>query len=226
MIPYLIIDPEPPYFPDNLKPDRTGLVALGGELSSAILLEAYSKGIFPWSGEYPVPWYSPDPRLVLFPEKLHISETMRKILKKGHFAVSFDTNFEIVIEACSSVIRRNHQGTWIDEKIKKAYSELYRAHNAHSVEIFQDGDLVGGLYGVSLGRIFFGESMFSVASNASKLALIHLAAKLREYGYHMIDCQQVTSHMMSMGAEPLPRKIFLAKLAQGLSMEGRNGFWT
>ncbi|MBN2738925.1 MAG: leucyl/phenylalanyl-tRNA--protein transferase [Spirochaetales bacterium] len=198
-----------PYFPQELLPDNTGLVALGGKLSSKILVEAYSKGIFPWSGEDPIPWYSPDPRLVLFPQKFHAAKRLQRLIKQNYFQIAYDNDFESVIHHCASVPRRNQPGTWIDGNIIKAYTELYYQKIAHSVEVYHDNKLVGGLYGLYIGECFFGESMFSLVDNASKIAVFYLCRKLLDINGKMIDCQQETPHMKRLGADLVSRHQFL-----------------
>ena len=185
-----------------------GLLAIGGDLSTVRLLNAYASGIFPWYGPgQPILWWSPDPRLVLRPETLHISRSLQKTLRKRPFRVTLDAAFEAVIDNCSAP-RDNASGTWITAEMKTAYLELHRQGYAHSVECWQDKRLVGGLYGVSIGRIFFGESMFAHASDASKVALATLARQLGRWGFPAIDCQVHTRHLESLGAVSLPRKEF------------------
>jgi leucyl/phenylalanyl-tRNA--protein transferase len=210
MTPYIILSTEPPVFPDNLKPvDHTGLVALGGELTIPILIEAYSKGIFPWSGDDPVPWYSPDPRLILIPDMFHVSRRLQRIISSNRFGVKFDTDFSQIIRRCATIERKNQDGTWINERIIDTYETLFSMKIGHCVGIYEKNTLCGGLYGLSLGKCFFGESMFSDVSNASKLALYHLSCFCRQNNFTFIDCQQVTPHLMSLGAFPVPRSIFI-----------------
>lgn len=203
-------------FPDDLEPNAHGLVALGGELSVPILLEAYSKGIFPWTGEHPIPWYSPDPRLILEPSAFRASRSLRKLARSDRFEVRFDTDFEGVVRACANMPRPGQDGTWITPNMIRAYTALHRLHLAHSVEVFEDGELVGGLYGVSLGRAFFGESMFSRVSNTSKLALYRLCQWLEARDFHLIDCQQETPHLESLGAVAISRSEYLERLRVAL----------
>ena len=206
------LDPENPdvSFPDvelALK-EPDGLLAIGGDLSCTRLLTAYGNGIFPWYGPgQPILWWSPDPRLVLWPETLHISRSLLKTLRKRPFRVTLDEDFEAVIDQCAGP-RDNASGTWITLEMRTAYLELHRQGYAHSVECWQDTRLVGGLYGVSIGRAFFGESMFAHVSDASKVALVHLAQQLRCWGFPLIDCQVHTRHLESLGAVSLPRKEF------------------
>jgi len=206
------LDPENPdlTFPDAelalKEPD--GLLAIGGDLSCARLLNAYVSGIFPWYGPgQPILWWSPDPRLVLPPESLRISRSLRKTLRKGAFRVTLDAAFEAVIGYCAGP-RDNATGTWITPEMISAYLELHRLGYAHSVECWLDERLVGGLYGISIGRVFFGESMFAHVSDASKVALATLAAQLGRWEFPLIDCQVHTPHLESLGAMSLPRKEF------------------
>jgi leucyl/phenylalanyl-tRNA--protein transferase len=185
-----------------------GLLAIGGDLSSTRLISAYERGIFPWYGPgQPILWWSPDPRLVLRPESLHISRSLRKTLRKRAFRVTLDEAFEAVIGHCAGP-RENAGGTWITSEMTMAYLELHRQGYAHSVECWQNNRLVGGLYGVSIGRVFFGESMFAHTSDASKVALANLAMQLSRWGFPLIDCQVHTPHLESLGAISLPRKEF------------------
>ena len=189
-----------------------GLLAAGGDLSTARLLEAYRHGIFPWYSEgEPILWWSPDPRMVLFPDEFKVSHSLRKTLRNGHYEVRFDSVFEQVMCACATP-REGANGTWIHEEMIAAYCELHRLGYAHSVETWMDGELVGGLYGMSLGRMFYGESMLSRRSDASKIALAHLAAQLKRWNFGMIDCQMNTPHLASLGAREIPRKEFIARL--------------
>ena len=189
-----------------------GLLAAGGDLSSARLLEAYRHGIFPWFSEgEPILWWSPDPRMVLFPDEFKISHSLRKTLRNGRYEVRIDSAFEQVMRACAAP-REGANGTWIHEEMIAAYCELHRLGYAHSVETWMDGELVGGLYGMALGRMFYGESMFSRRTDASKIALAHLAAQLEKWNFGMIDCQMNTPHLASLGAREIPRKEFIARL--------------
>lgn len=205
--------------------DPNGLLAAGGALSPEWLLEAYRHGIFPWfnAGE-PILWWSPDPRLVLIPDAIRISHSLRKTLRRGRFEVRFDTAFAEVIEACAAP-REPGLGTWITAEMRRAYCRMHELGVAHSVESWRDGKLVGGLYGMALGRVFFGESMFSRESDASKVALAHLARFLGAHGYVMIDCQMTTAHLQSMGAREMPRSDFCAALAIHTPDGGSPGKW-
>lgn len=189
-----------------------GLLAAGGDLSPPRLLEAYRRGIFPWFSEgEPILWWSPDPRMVLFPGEFKTSHSLRKTLRKGRYEVRTDSAFEQVMRACAAP-RADQAGTWIHKDMIAAYCELHRLGYAHSVEVWMDGQLVGGLYGMALGRMFYGESMFSFRTDASKIALAHLAAQLERWNFGMIDCQMNTRHLASLGAREIPRAEFIARL--------------
>jgi len=190
--------------------EPNGLIAIGGDLSTERLLDAYSKGIFPWYSEgEPILWYSPDPRMVITPDKLHLSKSLRKITHSSRFQVRIDTAFEDVITSCRSVIRSGQAGTWIDAAMVQAYCDLNKEGYAHSYEVYEKDKLVGGLYGVALGSVFFGESMFSLVSNASKVAFAYL---LQNSHYQLIDCQVANKHLQSLGAFRLPRDLFIQQL--------------
>jgi leucyl/phenylalanyl-tRNA---protein transferase len=192
-----------------------GLLAAGGDLSPARLLDAYRHGIFPWfSADDPILWWSPDPRMVLFPQEFRISRSLRKILRKGACEIRTDTAFEQVMRACADAPRGGQSGTWIHEDMIAAYAALHHMGYAHSVEVWQDGELAGGLYGVSIGHMFYGESMFSGRSNASKVALAHLAAQLTRWNFGMIDCQMNTPHLATLGAREIPRTEFIQRLQE------------
>lgn len=211
MIPWLT---EEPIFPpvELALQSPSGLLAAGGDLSATRLLAAYRLGIFPWfSPGDPILWWSPDPRTVLVPDEFRVSRSLAKILRQHRYEVRFDTAFEQVMRACAAP-RNGQPGTWINEDMIAAYVALYRAGQAHSVEVWLDGRLVGGLYGIAIGRMFYGESMFSATSNASKIALAHLARQLGRWGFGMIDCQMYTTHLASLGAREIPRVEFIARL--------------
>ena len=197
-------------FPSALSANNDGIVAIGGDLDPKRILQAYKQGIFPWfeSDDYLV-WWSPDPRMVLFPAKLKISKSTKKILKDGSFNVTFNQSFDQVVECCASVKRFGQNGTWITEGLKKAYNLLHKEGHAFSVEVWKDFELVGGLYGIDLGDIFCGESMFSKENNASKIGFIHLIKELTKNGYKLIDCQVPSAHLKSLGAEEISREQFL-----------------
>jgi leucyl/phenylalanyl-tRNA---protein transferase len=215
-----------PIFPPPDYADPSGLLAVGGDLSNERLLEAYRLGIFPWySDDQPILWWSPDPRLVLDPEDFKIPRSLRKILQKGVFQVTFDHAFEQVIQACAVVPRAAQNGTWITEEMQKAYINLHGLGYAHSVESWFGGKLTGGLYGVSLGKAFFGESMFHLKTDASKVALATLVEKLKSWDFHFIDSQMTTEHMVRLGAKEVPRRIFLKRLQSALRHSTRRGRW-
>ncbi|WP_038029208.1 leucyl/phenylalanyl-tRNA--protein transferase [Thermonema rossianum] len=214
------------YFPPVEEASEEGIVAIGGDLSHERLLLAYRSGIFPWynPGE-PIIWWSPDPRFVLYPAKLKVSKSSRQILKKRIFEVTYDKDFVSVITHCQQVPRKGQHGTWITEEMKQAYIHMHRLGYAHSVEVWQAGQLVGGLYGLSMGRVFFGESMFSLVSNASKVGFITLCRTLEAEGFHLIDCQVYTQYLESLGAELIPRRQFIEELQTALAMPSITGNW-
>ena len=215
-----------PIFPPPDYADPSGLLAVGGDLTKERLLEAYRLGIFPWySDDQPILWWSPDPRLVLDLKDFGISRSLRKTLKKGVFQVTFDHAFEQVIQACAVVPRAAQNGTWITEEMQEAYINLHGLGYAHSVESWFGGKLAGGLYGVSLGKAFFGESMFHLKTDASKVALATLVEKLKSWDFHFIDSQMTTEHMVRLGAKELPRRIFLKRLQSALRHPTRRGRW-
>jgi leucyl/phenylalanyl-tRNA--protein transferase len=200
-------------FPDVEKANKEGLLAVGGDLSPERLLLAYKNGIFPWFNEESlILWWSPDPRMVLFPEQIKVSKSMRKVLRDQTFRLTQNTCFERVMEYCATVKREQQEGTWITKEMRDAYLSLHDRGIAKSYEVWEDDTLVGGLYGVDLGTIFCGESMFSLKTNASKFAFIKLAEDLKERNYQLIDCQLYTDHLASLGAEEIPRKEFLKLL--------------
>jgi len=218
--------PEEPLFPPADLADKDGLLAVGGDLSLQRLLNAYASGIFPWySSDQPILWWSPNPRMILFPDKFRRHRNLRRIIDKKIFTFSFDQKFEQVITHCSSVKRVKQKGTWITEEMKDAYINLHKAGYAHSVETYADGILVGGLYGVSIGRMFFGESMFHLKTDASKVALWQLVDFCLKNRIHVIDVQQNTSHLKSMGAELISRKNFLTLLEQNLATTSLTANW-
>lgn len=205
--------------------DPNGLLALGGDLSIKRLLSAYRQGIFPWySDGQPIMWWSPDPRLVLLPGKLHVSRSLVKTIKKDAFSVTLDQDFSGVIQACSAP-RVNQAGTWITREMSDAYIRLFESGHAHSVECWQDGQLAGGLYGVSIGRVFFGESMFSRVADASKVAFVRLAKQLEKWNFALIDCQVYSSHLANLGAENITRQQFVSTLESGCQQTGVNSPW-
>ena len=202
------------WFPSVDEAEDYGLLAVGGDLSVERLLLAYSLGIFPWynPGE-PILWWSPDPRCVLFPENLHVSRSLHRFMRRFSYRISFNENFPGVIYWCRRLrVGLDGSGTWITPEMKHAYTALHQLGFAHSVECWDGDDLIGGLYGVCLGRCFFGESMFSRSKNASKIVLVHLVEHLREKGFVMLDCQQTTDHLLSMGAKEITRREFQSHL--------------
>jgi len=210
---------------ETAEQEPDGLLAIGGDLSVIRLVNAYRRGIFPWfnAGD-PILWWSPDPRTILFPERLRISRTLRKTLRRDRFRVTMDRDFTAVITACAQP-RATDKDTWLVPEMIAAYRRLHDQGLAHSVETWQDGVLVGGLYGVALGRVFFGESMFTHVSDASKIALVHLCGKLAERGFRLIDCQMVTAHMIRLGAKQIPRTDFIRKLDRWCAHPDWRGSW-
>ena len=196
--------------------EPNGLLAAGGDLSPERLVQAYRHGCFPWFQDgQPILWWSPDPRTVLFPDELHVSRSLAKLIRQQRYQVSFDTDFETVIAACAAP-RDYADGTWITDPMRAAYCELHRRGFAHSVEVRENGELVGGLYGLAMGRLFFGESMFSRADNASKVGFVTLVEHLRAAGFVLIDCQMPTNHLHSLGAREISRASFAEHLARHL----------
>jgi leucyl/phenylalanyl-tRNA--protein transferase len=217
---------EEPIFPPPDYADPSGLLAVGGDLSSERLLEAYRLGIFPWySDDQPILWWSPDPRLTLDIADFKISRTLGKTLRRGQFKVTFDRAFEEVIQACASVPREAQNGTWITQEMQEAYINLHGLGYAHSVESWLGDKLVGGLYGVSLGKAFFGESMFHLQADASKVALASLVENLKRWEFQFIDAQMTTEHMLRLGAKELPRRVFLKRLQSALRHPTKRGRW-
>jgi len=211
----------PPHFSEG-----DGLLAVGGDLSEERLLKAYYMGIFPWySNPDPILWWSPDPRLVLFPSEFRVSRRLRRTIRSGIFRITMDTAFEQVIKSCAEIPRRHEKGTWITPEMVAAYCRLHTAGFAHSVEAWSEGRLAGGLYGVAIGRCFFGESMFSKQSNASKVALVELVAYLQKKQFRLIDCQVTTSHLKKFGAREIPRAEFLSVLEKFREKPSLRGKW-
>ncbi len=200
-------------FPPVHLANEDGLLAIGGDLSMERLLLAYKSGIFPWynQGE-PIIWYSPNPRMVLFPENLKVSKSMKQLIKKSEFTITYNQNFSEVISNCKTISRDGQGGTWITDEMQESYIELHKKGIAKSVEVWLDDELVGGLYGIDLGHVFCGESMFSKVSNASKLAFIYLTQKLEKEHYKLIDCQVYNNHLASLGADEISREAFLSFL--------------
>ena len=216
-------DPFPPVEQALIEPN--GLLAAGGDLSPERLLDAYARGIFPWFNEEdPVLWWSPDPRMVIFPRALHVSRSLRRAIRSGQFSVTLDRAFDGVVDGCAAP-RANQGGTWITGDMVDAYGRLAQLGYAHSVEAWERDELVGGVYGVALGRVFYGESMFSRRSNASKVALAHLARQLDRWGFLVIDCQLATGHLASLGAREIARDEFLRHLRAGIAQPGVAAPW-
>ncbi len=217
----------PVLFPDPESATPEGIVAAGGNLEPATLLEAYAKGLFPWYSEgMPILWWSPDPRMVLFPDGLKVSHSLRQTLRAGKYSCRVDTAFPEVIEQCAGVPRHGQEGTWITPEMKKAYIRLHELGYAHSFETYHGEELAGGLYGVSLGAAFFGESMFHLMPDASKVALYHLVQWCKTYRFDFIDAQTPTDHLASLGAREIPRREFLEMLEEAMKKETVRGKWS
>jgi len=201
-------------FPSVEDADEDGLLAMGGNLSPDTLISAYKQGIFPWFNEnQPILWWSPDPRLVLFPNDIKISRSLAKVIRKNVFTISYNKAFEQVIKGCADTrLNAPESGTWISHSMYTAYCRLHQLGYAHSIEVWQKDDLVGGLYGIAIGNVFYGESMFSRVSNASKVALVNLCQNLQKQGFQIIDCQVTSTHLISMGAVEISRDAFLKHL--------------
>jgi leucyl/phenylalanyl-tRNA--protein transferase len=213
-------------FPPADLADESGLLAVGGDLSAERLKLAYSLGIFPWFDEdLPIMWHSPDPRMVLLPDDLRINRSLRKAIRRAPYRITLDTAFHGVISACASIYRPGQGGTWITDDMIAAYDELHRQGFAHSVEAWLGEELVGGLYGVSLGSAFFGESMFAKAPDASKIAFATLVEQLKAWGVDLVDCQVHTEHLENFGAQEIPRRDFLSRLQTSLKAPHRLGPW-
>jgi len=225
MIPYL--DPEDPFPPvEDAMRDPNGLLAAGGDLSPTRLLDAYRRGIFPWFGdEDPLLWWSPDPRMVLLVDELHVSHSLRKTIRSGRLRVTADRAFSAVVSGCAAP-RDDGEGTWITTEMRAAYARLAALGYAHSIETWQHDVLVGGLYGVAIGQMFFGESMFARVSDASKVAFVELVQHLRQWGFRMIDCQMPTAHLASLGARQIPRREFLAEVDRAVRQPSIPAPWT
>jgi len=213
-------------FPHPNLAEPGGLLAIGGDLSPQRLLLAYRNGIFPWFGdEGYYYWYAPDPRFVLFPKELKVHKSMRNILNRDVFTFSFDSSFEQVMRACAEAPREGQDGSWISDDFIEAYTQLHHMGVAHSVEVWQEGELVGGLYGIALGNVFYGESMFARVSNASKAGFITMVQALEKQGYQLIDCQQETAHLASLGARGISRELFMEYLNQNVYAKTAVGKW-
>lgn len=214
-------------FPPASRAEPGGLLAVGGDLAPERLVLAYSRGIFPWPHEgMPLLWFSPDPRMLLRPREVRVTRSLRARLRRGAFELRCDTRFAEVMSACAGAPRAGQDGTWITDAMRVAYGELHARGLAHSVEVLRDGELVGGLYGVSLGAAFFGESMFSRATDASKVAFVALAQVLAAWDFDFLDCQLPTSHLASLGARPCARAAYLVELARALERPTRAAAWT
>lgn len=225
MLPWLTAAHEFPPLATALS-EPNGLLAVGGDLAPERLLAAYRRGIFPWySPGEPILWWSPDPRMVLFPAEFKVSRSLGRTLRRGGYEVRLDTAFARVIAACAQTPRRGQHGTWIVPEMQAAYRRLHELGLAHSVETWVDGELVGGLYGIALGRMFYGESMFSWRSDASKIAVAHLARYLERLGFGMVDCQMHTAHLASLGAREIPRDDFIARLDALVAAGPAPGLW-
>ena len=221
------LDPHSIGFPpvEQALAEPDGLLAAGGDLTPEWLLSAYQQGIFPWYEEgQPILWWSPDPRLVLRPEALHVSRSLRKLLRKQTYRVTMDRDFPGVIAACAEP-RRESSGTWITDDMQAAYCRFHEVGYAHSVEVWEGAELVGGLYGVAIGEIFFGESMFSRQTDTSKVAMVYLARQLQCWGYRLIDCQVASPHLRSLGAVEIPRREFLLELNRNATIASKPGSW-
>jgi leucyl/phenylalanyl-tRNA--protein transferase len=213
--------PKDPLFPPASEAEPDGLIAIGGDFSAQRLMNAYVSGIFPWFEDgKDIYWFSPNPRLVLFPDKLRIPASLARIIRQGKFEVQYDHDFRSVMEQCSKIPRRHEEGTWISDRFIKGYTRLHRMGYAHSAETYCRGVLVGGLYGVSIGRAFFGESMFHLKPDASKVAFVSLVQMLKENGFTLIDCQVETEHLRRFGAELIPRAQYLGLLAECVQGQG------
>ena len=213
-------------FPPPHYAARNGLLAIGGDLSEQRLLLAYRKGIFPWFSPYdPILWWCPDPRLVLYPQQVHIPSRLRRKINSGIFKVTSDTVFERVISECAQVRKENNEETWLVDEMIEAYCRLHEHGYAHCVETWCDGELAGGLYGVCMGGSFFGESMFTRVTDASKVALVALCNYMLENGFDLIDCQVATGHLVWMGAREVPRKLFLRQLAASVERPTQKQKW-
>lgn len=225
MIPWLEnADPFPPL--ETALREPNGLLCAGANLSPGRIVEAYRNGIFPWfSPGEPILWWSPDPRMVLVPDELVISRTLRRTLRRGAYEIRFDSDFSAVIGACAQTPRKGQHGTWITREMQMAYEALFELGFAHSVETRVNGKLVGGLYGLAIGKMFYGESMFSHATDASKIAFAHLVCFLRDEGFGLIDCQMKTAHLASLGAREIPRAEFAERLRELIGRAPTCGRW-
>ncbi len=223
---FLLQEHNVPFFPHPFLATEDGLLAVGGNLKVSTLIQAYSSGIFPWfNAEDPIVWWFTSPRCVLYPSHIKVSKSMHAFLKKESYTIKVDHDFAGVIHQCKTVKRLGQEDTWITDDMKQAYINLHKAGHAHSVEVYDKNQLVGGLYGVCIGKVFYGESMFSLAPNTSKLALIFLARRLEKAGFIMIDCQQETKHLVSMGAEMISKEIFWEHLISNQNFPRKSMFY-
>lgn len=221
------LGPDPTRFPPVDEADEDGILAVGGDLTTERLVEAYKRGVFPWYSEgLPILWHCPDPRFVLTPDKLHVPKSLRKVMKRGTYEVRLDTAFEQVIDGCAKTRRPGQRGTWITRDMRRAYVTLHHLGLAHSAEAWRGDELVGGLYGVSLGEVFYGESMFARADDASKVAFVTLVEWLVRWGVQLVDCQQETQHLARFGAEAWPRRRFVAEVERLVRAPTRLGPWS
>jgi len=224
--PYALLGPDPTVWPDISQTASDGILAMGGDLAPRRLVEAYRRGIFPWYSEgLPILWHSPDPRFVLVPSKLHVPKSLEKQLKRKPYEVRLDTAFEQVIDACGKTKRPGQRGTWITRDMRAAYVKLHALGLAHSAEAWLDGQLVGGLYGISLGSMFYGESMFARAPDASKVAFVTMVRHLVSIGIGLIDCQQETEHLARFGAEGWNRADFVTEVSRRVKDPTVEGKW-
>ena len=221
------LGPDPTKFPPVEETDEDGILAVGGDLTTERLVQAYKRGVFPWYSEgLPILWHCPDPRFVLVPGQLHVPKSLRKVTKRGDFSIRLDTDFEGVIDGCAKTKRPGQRGTWITRDMRKAYLKLHAMGIAHSCEAWQGEEMVGGLYGVSLGAAFFGESMFATVDDASKVAFVTLVEWMTSWGIQLIDCQQETAHLARFGATPWPRQRFVKELERLMLFSTRVGPWS
>jgi len=221
------LGPDPTKFPPVEETDEDGILAVGGDLTTERLVQAYKRGVFPWYSEgLPILWHCPDPRFVLVPGQLHVPKSLRKVMKRGDFSIRLDTDFEGVIDGCAKTKRPGQRGTWITRDMRKAYLKLHAMGVAHSCEAWQGEEMVGGLYGVSLGAAFFGESMFATVDDASKVAFTTLVEWMIGWGIQLVDCQQETAHLARFGATPWPRERFVKELERLMMFSTRVGPWS
>jgi leucyl/phenylalanyl-tRNA--protein transferase len=225
-VPYTLLGDDPEEWPPSEATHSDGILAFGGDLRPQRLVAAYARGIFPWYSEgLPILWHCPDPRFVLEPQSLHVPKSLEKNLRRGLYEVRLDSAFEDVIDGCAKTKRPGQRGTWITRDMRAAYVQLYRMGLAHSAEAWDDGTLVGGLYGICLGDVFFGESMFARAPDASKVAFVTLVRQLTAWGIALVDCQQETEHLARFGAVSWPRARFVRAVAELVKRPTRKGPW-